>query len=148
VNLAETHDLLTFVAVFDNRRFDDANVWAWQLVLADLPFTECHTAVGRHFTASTEYLMPAHIRQLVKVIRDEQRQGTAAPLALPSKFEPDVERNLRIKRGVAQCCEVLEPLMRELERRRAAEAGTLTPEEEIRSKAIERARRERREWSP
>lgn len=146
MNLAETHDLLVFVAMFDNRRFDDANVAAWQLILADLPSVECHTAVSRHFATSTEYLMPAHIRTLVKVIRDEQRPKSA-PIALPSRFEPDVERNLRIKRGVAQCREVIGPLMREIERRRAAEAPEPTEDEERRNRALERARRERREWA-
>jgi hypothetical protein len=123
---------------------------AWQYDLSDIAFDEAQEALGRHFRSQasiTEWLKPAHLRALVRIIRDEKRRGTADPLALPGKFEADADRSMRIKRGVAHCREVLAPLMRELERRRAAEAGTLTPEEEIRSKAIERARRERREWS-
>jgi len=74
MNLAETHDLLTFIAVYDNRRFDDATVVAWQTILTDLTDTDCRTAVMGHFAESTEYLMPAHIRRgALQAERDRRR---------------------------------------------------------------------------
>ncbi len=105
MNLAETHDLLTFVAVYDNRRFDDATVVAWQPIFANLTFEDCRDAVVRHFGSSTEYVMPAHISQLAKSIRDERRKGTAAPLALPGRFEQDQDRDVRIVDGIAVVAE-------------------------------------------
>jgi hypothetical protein len=54
VNLAETHDLLTLIAVYDNRRFDDATVLAWREVLADCAFEGCRVAVVKHYGSSTD----------------------------------------------------------------------------------------------
>ena len=62
MNLAETHDLLTFAASIDNRKFDDATVVAWQSILATVNAADATAAVRDHFAASTEYLMPAHVR--------------------------------------------------------------------------------------
>jgi hypothetical protein len=76
VNLAETHDLLTFVAAYDNRRFGDETVLAWQPIFADLPFGDCRAAVTRHFATSTDYLMPAHIVWGAEAVDHERRQAT------------------------------------------------------------------------
>lgn len=65
MNLAETHDLLTFIAVYDNRRFDDAAVHGWHRIVADIDFADAETAVVEHFATSDAYLMPVHIRRLV-----------------------------------------------------------------------------------
>jgi len=74
VNLAETHDLLTYAASVDNRRFDDATVMAWQQILAELSFADCRSATAAHFATSVEYLMPVHIRLgALAVVRDRKR---------------------------------------------------------------------------
>lgn len=62
MNLAETNDLLTLIATYDNRRFDDATVVAWQPILANLRFDDCRAAVVEHFATSEKYLMPVHVR--------------------------------------------------------------------------------------
>lgn len=105
MNLADTHALLTFIAVYDNRKFDDATVVAWQPIFANLALEDCRAAAVRHFGSSTEYLMPAHIRQLATVIRDERKKGTAAPLALPGRFEKDPDRDVRIVDGIVVVAE-------------------------------------------
>jgi hypothetical protein len=75
VNLAETNDLLTFIATFDRRRFDDATVVAWQLIVADVPYADCRRAVVEHFTNSTDYLMPVHVvRGATEVDRNRRRE--------------------------------------------------------------------------
>jgi hypothetical protein len=74
VNLTETHDLLTFVAAYDNRRFDDATVLAWQPILADLSFADCRAAVMNHFGLSEAYLMPVHVRRGAVELRNRRRQ--------------------------------------------------------------------------
>jgi hypothetical protein len=79
VNLVETHDLLTLVAKYDNRRFDDATVVAWREVLADLPFDDCRSAAVRHFTESDAYLMPVHVvRGANELDRDRRRRAREA----------------------------------------------------------------------
>lgn len=73
MNLAETHDLLTFIAAYDNRRFDDATVLAWQPIFAELEFGDCRTAVTQHFATSDAYLMPVHIRRLIAELETQRR---------------------------------------------------------------------------
>lgn len=119
MNLAETHALLTLISgAFDNRRFDDATVIAWQPIFADLPFDDCRAAVSRHFAESNDYLMPAHIRRLAKNIRAQRRTQHHEIRALPSRFESDIERAVRVDRGLAQCRDVLAPIMEHLRQRR------------------------------
>ncbi len=74
MNIAETHDLLTFIAVFDNRRFDDATVLAWHPIFADVPFDDCRTAVTQHFATSSDYLLPVHIRRGADDLDRERRR--------------------------------------------------------------------------
>lgn len=74
MNHAETNDLLAFVAVYDNRRFDDATVIAWHRVLGDLDLAACQAAVVRHFGTDDAYLMPVHVRRLVDELAGERRR--------------------------------------------------------------------------
>lgn len=63
MNLAEVHQLLALASTLDNRRFDDATVYAWHEILGDLPYADCKAAIYAHFAESDEYLMPVHIRR-------------------------------------------------------------------------------------
>ena len=75
MNLTQTADLLTLAAKYDNRRFDDATVVAWREILADLPYTDCRSALVSHFATSTDYLMPVHVRTgALEVDRDRRRR--------------------------------------------------------------------------
>lgn len=144
MNHTETARLLTAVAAIDGRRIDDASVAAWHGMLGDLPFNDCAEAVRRHFARSSDWLMPAHIRDGVRLIRDERRPKVDA-LALPSRWEPDPARTERIKRGIAKVAE-------EMSIARAnrppvdapEEAKPLSPSDVIRERAIARARAQRR----
>lgn len=74
MNLAETHDLLTLIAAYDNRRFDDATVFAWHEVLATERFGDCRAAVVEHFGSNEAYLMPVHVKLgAAEVDRDRRR---------------------------------------------------------------------------
>ena len=76
MNLAETHALLTLISgAFDNRRFDDATVLAWQPIFAEFTFDDCRTAVTRHFAESSEYLMPAHVKAGAREVVRERRRA-------------------------------------------------------------------------
>lgn len=74
MNLAETSDLLAFIARCDNRRADDATAIAWHSIVGDLPLGDCLAAARRHFGTSTDYLMPVHIRRLADEIDRDRRR--------------------------------------------------------------------------
>jgi hypothetical protein len=144
MNLVETYDLLTFVAAFDNRKFGDETAVAWQGLLGDLEIEECREAVRRHFRKSTNYLMPAHVRELVMVQREERRPRHEV-VSMPSRFEDDDERVQRVKAGISMCARVLSIAAERRPRAITAEPANLSPSDIIHQRALERARRERRQ---
>lgn len=116
MNRSEVAVLLGLAAARDQRTVGDADVLAWHEDIGDLDFADARAALGRHYRESTDRIMPAHVRRLVRVMREERRgrDQPTAPRALPSRFEDDVTRNLRVKQGVAQCRDVLGPVMARL----------------------------------
>lgn len=107
--------LLTLAGTYDYRKVGDADVEAWYLAVGDLDLEEAKAAVVRHYRESTDRLMPAHVRVGVKAIRDERRRAAPSEArALPSRFEPDMSRQVRISRGAATVRDVLAPLMTHL----------------------------------
>lgn len=139
---AETAALLAKVQAFDKRTVGRADVAAWHEVLATTELADALEAVTRHYRESADFLMPAHVRQLVKVIRSERREHHEA-LALPGKLEDDPARAIRMQRGTAQVREVLARIEAQLAAKRTP-AAVLTPSDEIRQRALERATAERR----
>jgi hypothetical protein len=87
--------------------------------------------------------MPAHVRALVRTIRDEERARTPHEVRqLPSRFENDSDRAARMERGLTTVRDILRPILDELAERRRSDTS---PEEDlIREKALERARREKK----
>jgi hypothetical protein len=105
---AEVARLLAGAAMFDYRKIDRDDALAWHHVLGDLDFDDAIEAVRRHYAESTERLMPAHVRQGVRAIRNERASRTPnAVRELPSRFEDDLGRDLRAQRGAATVREVL-----------------------------------------
>lgn len=106
--------LLAHCNLYDNR-FGQPSVEvvaAWYKTLNDLDVDDAIEAVARHYSESTERIMPAHIRQGVRAIREERRRNEPAPArALPSRFEDDMGRQVRLKRGVSTIRGVLGPLL-------------------------------------
>lgn len=72
MNLSETARLLGAMAAFDRRTVGDGDVIAWQAVLPDATFDDCLEAVKRHYAEHTEWMMPAHVRRLVRDITQER----------------------------------------------------------------------------
>lgn len=72
----EVIDLLTLVASFDRRTVGNTDVAAWKLAIGDLGFAEAQAAVVAHFSVSTEWLAPAHVRQRVKAARADRLART------------------------------------------------------------------------
>lgn len=76
MNLAETSDLLAFIARCDNRRVDDSTVVAWHSIVGEIPFDDALAAVREHFRTREKYLMPVHVVHGADAIdRDRRRQA-------------------------------------------------------------------------
>lgn len=79
MNLSETADLLSAMSAFDRRTIGDGDVIAWQAVLPDAAFEDCLEAIKRHYAEHTEWMMPAHVRHLVRDIVQERNVSPWAP---------------------------------------------------------------------
>jgi hypothetical protein len=116
MNLAEVNDLLTLAATLDNRRFDDATVYAWHEILGDLPFVDCRAAIFAHFAEQSDYLMPVHIRRLAleaeRMRRRTERlaieQAEAEQLAISATTTED--RSEQVKALIADLRDTLPPV--------------------------------------
>ncbi|GAA2696433.1 hypothetical protein [Actinoplanes palleronii] len=134
--------LLGAAAARDQRTIGDADVLAWHEDLGDLDFSDARAALGRHFRESTDRLMPAHIRRLVRIIRDERRASSVVTALPPGKTQDDPDRAERIARNKAR----LSAVMAQIAAKRAvpsAPAEEPTASDEIRMRAIARAQAER-----
>lgn len=106
-------------ALYDNRTVGAADAAAWFQVIGDLDAKDAIEAVTRHYAESTDRIMPAHIRRGVKAIQDERRPPEIAPArGLPSRFEEDINREVRMKRGGAGVREIIGPLVERIARDR------------------------------
>lgn len=81
----EVCDLLGIIATYDHRKIGDADGEAWEATIGDLAFPDARQAVVTHFRESTEWLMPAHVRQGVAAIR-QARLDAAGPIAIPEEL--------------------------------------------------------------
>jgi hypothetical protein len=69
---ADAARLLALASAYDGRKPDDARIHAWADALNDLDPNLCADAIRRHYRHSIDFVMPAHIRQLVRQLRDER----------------------------------------------------------------------------
>jgi hypothetical protein len=89
---AEAGVLLAGISKFDNRKPGtpeeaDQTARMWSQALWDVRLEDAARAVTEHFAASTEYLMPAHVRAGVKRIRGK-RIAEHPPLTPPPGLDP------------------------------------------------------------
>lgn len=142
---ADTARVLAKAQAYDRRTVGEADVLAWHEAIGDLGLADSLEAVRRHFTTSTDWLMPAHIRVIVAAIREERRRGTSTALALPSRFEYSPERAEQVRAGITRCAAAL--AMARTSRPKAIEADEKpppSPSDIIRERALGRARAERK----
>lgn len=78
----EVVDLLSLITAYDNRNATSATVMAWGTASEIGRWTAAGAmeAVHQHFAESTEFLMPAHITQRLRLSR---RADSASVRALP-----------------------------------------------------------------
>lgn len=80
----EVIDLLSLAAGYDRRKAGHTDIDAWHLAVGDLRLDDARLAVVGHYRETTDWLMPAHVRQRVKAIRSARLQespmeGTPPP---------------------------------------------------------------------
>ncbi|KDN86722.1 zinc finger domain-containing protein [Kitasatospora cheerisanensis] len=83
MNRSETALLLALCASYDRRTVGEADVRAWQLVLADVDHQQAEAAVVAHYGDTRDWIMPADIKRRVAAhradaARDIQGPGQAA----------------------------------------------------------------------
>lgn len=139
MTLDEIKRLLAQAAARDARQPSYAMAMAWQIDLQGVEYDEAVEAINRHFRESTAYLDPARIWAYVRIIRDEKRKGTSAPLALAKYSPPPAEQHAINSRG-------RDAVNKALGHDPASEREkTLDPDDPIRDAALKRAAREKRE---
>lgn len=69
----EIKRLYAIAISYDNRKLSEANITAWweQADRNRWTFDEAREAIHRHHAESTEFLMPAHITQLIRAQRQQ-----------------------------------------------------------------------------
>jgi len=145
MNRTEIALLLGAIAARDSRTTGEADVLAWLEDLGDLEFADARAAVSRHFRDSTDRIMPAHIRRIARIIRDERRKGETIRGLPPNKFE--------LAAAAEPPAEIRDFLTEFTSKHEIPDVGIQTPanpppvvdrSEEIRQRALARARSERR----
>lgn len=143
---AETARLLAAAAAFDRRTIGEMDVAAWHKAIGALDFVDSVEAVAQHYATTRDWIMPSDVAAGVRSIRNRRAEAThSEALALPSKFEPDVLRDVRVSRGAAQCRDVLRPILERLQAERDAERGEVSESDQKLNLARQRAREMRRE---
>lgn len=114
--------VLATCALYDFRTIDVSDAAAWFKVIGDLDVEDALEAVARHYADSTDRMMPAHLRRGVRALREERNRLQPHPArALPSRFEDDMGRQVRLKAGAATVREVLGPVLEHLASQRQGE---------------------------
>lgn len=137
--------LLGAIAARDQRTVGDTDVLAWHEDLDDIDFDDARQAVRLHFRDSTDRIMPAHIRRLARIVREERAKSAITKTLPPGRFEDDPSRTERIAKGAAKVRQILA----ELAAKKALPADDVptappTRSEAIHARALDRARAEKR----
>jgi hypothetical protein len=89
---AQAAELLAIAATFDRRTVGDFEARAWAKALTGLRLADCAEAIQNHYTNSTDWLMPAHVRAEVKRIRAERVRSVPSSALEPADVDPnDIE---------------------------------------------------------
>ncbi|GAA0853315.1 hypothetical protein ACFQVD_26730 [Streptosporangium amethystogenes subsp. fukuiense] len=99
----EIIDVLTTAALYDRRKVGKTDVIAWREVIGDLDFPDARDAVIGHYTDSTDWLMPAHVRVRVKAIRTRRLERSPLPAPNPEigarDYQAEFQRELNRTAG-------------------------------------------------
>jgi hypothetical protein len=146
VTPAETARLLAAAQAFDRRTVGEMDVIAWHKAIGALDFTDAVEAVARHYAESRDWIMPSDVAAGVRAIRNERASQVHHEVReLPSRFEDDVTRDIRLKAGLTHCRNVLQPILDRLQAARDSQDGELSESDQRLNLARQRAREYRRD---
>ncbi|MGW4426618.1 zinc finger domain-containing protein [Streptosporangium sp. NPDC004631] len=94
-------DLLTCAAAYDRRTIGETDVAAWTLAIGDLPYDDAQAAIVGHYSESTDWLMPAHVRTRVRQARERNIARHPVP-ELPADPDDPAAYRAELKAAVAQ----------------------------------------------
>ena len=93
---AEVAKLLALASSVDNRIVREPQVEAWHAILGNLLFDDAVEALWEHFRKSKDYLMPAHIFDGARIVRERrerrQRMERSAITESPADYPFDREQ--------------------------------------------------------
>lgn len=101
MNRSELRDLLGFASAFDGRSVTDEAVEAWYEILRPFHLDQAMQAVKNHFSTSDRKLMPFHVVDGVRKIREEVMrdfQSGGQPLEIPDADPDDTRAYLQAVR--------------------------------------------------
>lgn len=76
LTIDETNEVLKLAQRADKRTIGKADIEFWQVALRGLAYAECAAAMIEHYTRSTDFAMPKHIRDIVDDYRATQRRSS------------------------------------------------------------------------
>lgn len=89
MNLEETARVLAWSAAFDRRTVGETDVRAWHEAVGDLDVGEALAAVTRWYRDRSDWLMPSHLREAVRLVRADRRtQARIAALEAAAEQAP------------------------------------------------------------
>ena len=109
MTLEETGKLLARAALIDNRTVDPPIVIAWHQILGDLPYQDCEAALAAHYTESTDWMMPAHIRNRVKETRKQRILDAGIPAPPPELVDNPPAYRAALRAGTAAIADGRDP---------------------------------------
>lgn len=112
--MTEIAKLLTVASTIDNRTVAPETVMAWHRVIGYLDYETAQEAVLAHFGESTEYLLPKHVKDQARRIRE--RQAREARISRPAIDRKPITLNREAHEAEFQAALAVE-------RARRAEAG-------------------------
>lgn len=90
-------DVLAKAAAYDRRKVGEADVLAWHEIISRWDRADALAAVTRHYTETSDWMMPADLVRHIKALREERRRDRHhGVLSLPSSYEDDPDRDRRI----------------------------------------------------
>lgn len=101
----EIGDVLGLAAARDRRTVGEADIFAWSADLDGITFDEAREAIRQHYRATDLWLMPSHILQRVRFIREDRlRAARRTQPALPGRYDDrSLDRAARNATGRALC---------------------------------------------
>jgi len=84
MNIMETATALALAQSFDRRTVGEGDIRAWHAIIGEIPADDVMEAIRRHYAEETDWIMPAHVRRIVRDIVRER--AVAATKWAPGQY--------------------------------------------------------------